>query len=550
MHIGVDFDNTIVTYDNVFYKHALRLGLIQKEVIKNKQAIRDAIRGLPGGNDRWTELQGLVYGKHMDEVEIVQGVERFFEMCKKNSLQVSIISHKSVYPAMGPRVNLQEAAKKWLKSKDFFLRFGLGENDVIFEESIEGKLEQIARKRCAYFIDDLEEVLAHPGFPEGVRKILYSQQAGGDGLREGILRFKNWDEITRHFLDNLVDTSADTPGLFDGLLKSEFGEEVTGIQKIPGGINSEVFKITTKPGNLYFGKIYRQRKDDNRQRLVAEFYGLTFLWENGIRNIPQPLLADQKHGLAVYKFIRGLKLGSAEIAKTDIDQAADFVSRIHLLTGLGGADSQPIASEACFSIREYIDCVDGRIDRLRNIMKENIIFNLLRACMENEFIPFFATIKEEIQKKAKKLGINIDDKLPKRNRTLSASDFGFHNAIKAESGKLFFFDFEYYGWDDPAKMIADFCLQPEIPIPSVYREYFFEKIRKGYREGKSLERRISLIYPILGLKWCLIMLNPFLRFDGSNGDEDIYLKNLAKAKGKLQEVKLEMSANVFPFCLL
>ena len=49
MHIGIDFDNTIVTYDNVFYEHAVKLGLIDKSVSKNKKQIRDEIRKLPNG---------------------------------------------------------------------------------------------------------------------------------------------------------------------------------------------------------------------------------------------------------------------------------------------------------------------------------------------------------------------------------------------------------------------------------------------------------------------------------------------------------------------
>ncbi len=196
--IGIDFDNTIVTYDEVFHKYAFKLGLILKEVKKNKQAIRDSIRALPGGNDKWTKLQGLVYGNHMDEAVPTRGVERFFKACRKNSSKVLIISHKTLYPAMGPRVNLQVAAKRWLKNMDFLSKFGLIEKDIVFEETLEEKLDQIARKKCAYFIDDLKEVLVHPNFPRGVVKILYSQKSN-DVLPVDITRFKDWDEITEYF---------------------------------------------------------------------------------------------------------------------------------------------------------------------------------------------------------------------------------------------------------------------------------------------------------------------------------------------------------------
>ena len=196
--IGIDFDNTIITYNEVFHKYALKLGLILNDVKKNKQAIRDAIRLLPEGNDKWTNLQGLVYSKHMDEARLTQGIDRFFKACKKNSFKVSIISHKTLYPALGPRINLQTAANRWLENINFLSKFGLTEKNIVFEETLEGKLDQIAKKRCAYFIDDMKEVLVHPDFPKGVGRILYSQETD-DGLPADIMHFKEWDEITEHF---------------------------------------------------------------------------------------------------------------------------------------------------------------------------------------------------------------------------------------------------------------------------------------------------------------------------------------------------------------
>ena len=137
--VGIDFDNTIVTYDDVFYKYAYKLGLISREVNKNKKEIRDAIRTLPEGNDRWTKLQGMVYGTYMEEAKPVQGVEKFLEACKMNSFKIFIISHKTIYPFMGLRVNLQEAARKWLKDRNFLSKFDLANSDVIFKETLQGR---------------------------------------------------------------------------------------------------------------------------------------------------------------------------------------------------------------------------------------------------------------------------------------------------------------------------------------------------------------------------------------------------------------------------
>src|SRR6185503_11886129 len=46
---------------------------------------------------------------------------------------------------------------------------------------------------------------------------------------------------------------------------------------------------------------------------------------------------------------------------------------------------------------------------------------------------------------------------------LSPSDFGYHNAVLADDETVRFFDFEYAGWDDPAKLVCDFFNQVEVP---------------------------------------------------------------------------------------
>ena len=47
------------------------------------------------------------------------------------------------------------------------------------------------------------------------------------------------------------------------------------------------------------------------------------------------------------------------------------------------------------------------------------------------------------------------------------------NALLAASDKkLRFLDFEYAGWDDPAKLIGDFFCQPAIPAPHSEFERF------------------------------------------------------------------------------
>ena len=73
LRIGIDFDNTIITYDDVFRAAATASGLIAPGFSGNKQAVRDAIRLLPDGELAWQHLQGRVYGKGIGGAAMVRG---------------------------------------------------------------------------------------------------------------------------------------------------------------------------------------------------------------------------------------------------------------------------------------------------------------------------------------------------------------------------------------------------------------------------------------------------------------------------------------------
>lgn len=196
MHIGIDFDNTIVTYDALFHRLALDEGLIAPDVPVGKQAVRDAIRLLPQGNDRWTVLQGVVYGQRMGEAEAAEGVEEFLSACAARGIELSIISHKTEYPAMGPQVNLRDAARAWIADHGFQERFGIDDDHITFVGELTEKLRQVGLRQCRYFIDDLTEVLLHPQFPADVQRILYSAvPLPAAQCPPGMHCFSAWSEI-------------------------------------------------------------------------------------------------------------------------------------------------------------------------------------------------------------------------------------------------------------------------------------------------------------------------------------------------------------------
>lgn len=195
MIIGVDFDNTIVSYDDLFYKTALELRLIPPEYGITKNAVRNYFRKT-GKEEKWTELQGIVYGTKMREAKPFPGVIDFFIKLKEKNIPVFIISHKTEYSKKGTRYNLHDAALNWLEFYGFFNAnpIGLDRKNVSFNGTRAEKINKIIECKCSHFIDDLPELFEEKDFPANVERLLFDprgEHTGNDSFKQMI----SWNKI-------------------------------------------------------------------------------------------------------------------------------------------------------------------------------------------------------------------------------------------------------------------------------------------------------------------------------------------------------------------
>jgi phosphoserine phosphatase len=178
--IGIDFDNTIVSYDDLMYRVAVERGLISNGAERTKRAVRDRIRQLPDGEIEWQKLQALAYGPLMADAQPTDGAEEFIRWCRDSGMTVFIVSHKTEYAGYDvTQTNLRSAALDWMTTRRFFERDGLdlSRDSVYFESTRAEKIARIEAIGCSHFIDDLEEVFLEGSFPKGVQKILYAPGA-------------------------------------------------------------------------------------------------------------------------------------------------------------------------------------------------------------------------------------------------------------------------------------------------------------------------------------------------------------------------------------
>jgi hypothetical protein len=194
MRIGIDFDNTIVSYDALFHKVAREQGVIPAHLAPTKLAVRDYLRRQDRENV-WTEMQGYVYGARMDEAAAYPGVVEFLRWARGDGVALSIISHKTRHPFIGPQYDLHEAARRWVESH---LNDGgrplVEPPAVFFELTKEEKIACIGTVGCDYYIDDLPEILLAPEFPAATRRILFDPDAH-HGETGSLPRMSSWSEI-------------------------------------------------------------------------------------------------------------------------------------------------------------------------------------------------------------------------------------------------------------------------------------------------------------------------------------------------------------------
>jgi len=209
-----------------------------------------------------------------------------------------------------------------------------------------------------------------------------------------------------------------------------------------------------------------------------------------------------------------------------IQQAIEFATRLRKMH-LSGVELTPLASEACLSIREIFDQVDKRISALKN----NPHPALTRA-LEDTISPLRRRLEEWVGDQWSLDRQTVE--VPLSSQTLSPSDFGFHNAVEKSDGTLCFIDLEYFGRDDPVKLIADFLWHPGMDLSDTQKKFWLEKMFQVFGEDTELTDRFLTSWPVFGLRWALILLNEF-REDGWKKRLDASHRNSAKLAGRKEE---------------
>jgi len=290
------------------------------------------------------------------------------------------------------------------------------------------------------------------------------------------------------------------------------GSEIVESMPVYRGRNARVFRLTDRNGAVWCGKLYAPSLREGQDRLRTEWFAYSFLSKHWGAKVPRPMAYSPEEGAAIYEWIDGEPFAPNEPGIEDLDQALAFMNWVNSLRDSPEAMAAPAASEACFSGEDLLGNLTERIDRLLTVNEDGCEHEAMHDFVERHVQTACNSFAQSAREGYRGLSRGFGDDLPLAERLISPSDFGFHNALKTVTG-IVWLDFEYFGWDDPAKTMADFLLHPAMDLATECKRRFWTGLLRHFDRCGDLAQRARLLYPLYGIKWCLIILNEFIPKD-------------------------------------
>ena len=532
LNIGVDFDNTIADYDLVFEEVAVDMGFLGGRNFLSKADVKNAIISQKDGDINWQRLQGQIYGKYMHKAKVFPGFTEFLLLAKIKGFTISVVSHKSEFGHFDDnKISLRSEALKWIIHNKLIEPdlFKLQKKDIYFEATREEKIQRIITLGCNFFVDDLEEVFNEKNFPVEINKFLF------DPLDKKInsknfVTINSWRSLTKLILGEWAIEDVDKA------FKITFPNlNLINLELIKGRGNSRIYKLNFINSQHGVLKVYPDRQLDRRKRIETEFTAIDLLGKAGL-SVPKALAMDTDTNWAVYSWVEGTP---RECDDTFIEEAANFIQKLNILSKDNTSlKNVSLASEACLSGAELERQINDRFILLKSISDEK-----LHIFLDEVFHPIYIN---NIKIAKSIMGTEYETSIPLSLQIISPSDFGSHNAIKDLSGKTIFIDFEYFGWDDPVKLISDFYWHPAMNLTDKQQNLWINRIKNIFSNHIDFDKRLTAYLTIFGLRWCLILLNEFLpnrmnqriHADNNKATEvnEIKLKQLEKSNTLINKI--------------
>ncbi len=256
---------------------------------------------------------------------------------------------------------------------------------------------------------------------------------------------------------------------------------------------NQLFRVSAPTGQ-YVLKCYGPADGTGPERFRRETRALAFLANGPLApSVPRLIATNTTDCSAVIAWVEGEKPASRQAG--DIVQLHQALGSLLAVSRGAEAAEFPSVGSSCTRPAEFARQVEARRDGLGKPEGDIRLIRLL-----NQFDAIWPMVKNTA----------LTPQDPAR-LVLSPVNFGLHAALRRQGGGLVFLDFEDFGWDDPARLVADLLwrsapvLTPDeaVSIRNAAQSVF------GACDG-GFSQRFARIWPALGLRWALVALEALL----------------------------------------
>lgn len=323
-----------------------------------------------------------------------------------------------------------------------------------------------------------------------------------------------------------MTTLASAPGEIRQFLAAHGFSSDDPVRMLRGGGRHRVYEVGEGSRRAAL-KIY-EAPGSGRDALARELAFHDLLASSVAHSIPAVLARDAAARCVLFEWVDGRRPDSAALDPSFLRRMAAFLAAINApdLRVAARRAGLPHASDAAFAWSGHLAIAKARVRALQAERPPGAIGDSFRAFLSAELEPALEGIAASAAS---------DRELSRGEEAISPSDFGFHNVIARETGALCFIDFEHAGWDDPAKMAADFILQPDCVLPGSLADSFLAELDRSGLFTADLRERVARLLPVQAVKWATIILNVFHRPDMGG---DVLAARLDKARRYLADASL------------
>ncbi len=325
-------------------------------------------------------------------------------------------------------------------------------------------------------------------------------------------------------------------------LKERLNFQLENYKEIKAGGNNKLFCLHSGTSKLLL-KIYNSH--DDRQRLKREFQAYSFLNSNGFDCLPKAYFKDNEQNYGIYSFEIGKSKPANEVTKQDLDKMVSFIVSLQNIKQDTVNEKFLPGVMACFSFQDYLNNIYYRIDKFQSSIKKEGLSEHVKQLLQDDYLK---QINDLIQGVIKDYSQDeLKTPIKQQNRRLSPVDFGPHNTIFKDDGKLIFVDFEYFGWDDPNRLTGDFVNHDQtLGISEEKKKYFLDKYQQLTTIDDEIIQRLETVKKLIAIEWLTVYLSSLAsdkiqirKFADTDFNEEEYIRRqVTKYKLRLKSLKV------------